>query len=107
VGPIVGDWLIELPLISGPVSFFLALEQGKPFRIRSLKSNYDCDNLAFVLAYTWRWNNTSSMAAKSARRLMRLFCLHAIAQLDRIAIASQLHLSPWTAHGNPSVDAAR
>lgn len=30
-GPAVGGWLVGLPLTSGPVSVFLALEQGRPF----------------------------------------------------------------------------
>ena len=30
-GPSVGGWLVGLPLTSGPVSFFLAVEQGRAF----------------------------------------------------------------------------
>jgi hypothetical protein len=30
-GPTIGGWLVGLPLTSGPVSVFLALEQGRPF----------------------------------------------------------------------------
>ncbi|MDL2209680.1 hypothetical protein LJC26_02610 [Desulfovibrio sp. OttesenSCG-928-O18] len=30
-GPMVGGWIVGLPLTSGPVSAFLALEQGKTF----------------------------------------------------------------------------
>ncbi len=30
-GPVVGGWIVGLPLTSGPVSVFLALEQGRAF----------------------------------------------------------------------------
>jgi len=30
-GPSIGGWLVGLPFTSGPVSFFLAIEQGTPF----------------------------------------------------------------------------
>jgi hypothetical protein len=30
-GPAVGGWLVGLPLTSGPIAFFLALDQGKAF----------------------------------------------------------------------------
>lgn len=32
-GPAVGGWLVGLPLTSGPVAFFVAVEQGIPFAI--------------------------------------------------------------------------
>ena len=34
-GPTVGGWLAGLPLTSGPVSVFLAVEQGAPFAARA------------------------------------------------------------------------
>jgi hypothetical protein len=36
-GPLVSGWLVGLPLTSGPVVFFLALEQGTPFAAQSAK----------------------------------------------------------------------
>ena len=30
-GPAIGGWLVSLPLTSGPVTFFLALDHGTPF----------------------------------------------------------------------------
>lgn len=30
-GPAIGGWLVALPLTSGPVAFFLVLDQGAPF----------------------------------------------------------------------------
>jgi hypothetical protein len=32
-GPAVGGWLVGLPLTSGPVAFFVAVEQGIPFAV--------------------------------------------------------------------------
>jgi len=34
-GPRVGGWLVGLPLTSGPVAFYLALEQGTGFAARA------------------------------------------------------------------------
>ena len=37
-GPTVSGWLVGLPLTSGPVSFFLALEQGTKFAARAARA---------------------------------------------------------------------
>ena len=34
-GPAIGGWLVSLPLTSGPVTFFLALDQGRAFAATS------------------------------------------------------------------------
>src|SRR5260221_7223829 len=34
-GQAVGGWLVALPLTTGPVTFFLALERGTPFAARA------------------------------------------------------------------------
>jgi hypothetical protein len=34
-GPAIGGWLVSLPLTSGPVTFFLALDRGTPFAATS------------------------------------------------------------------------
>ena len=54
-GPIVGGWLIGLPLTSGPVAFFLALEQGDTFASAASKSIMMgiISVFTFTLAYTW------------------------------------------------------
>lgn len=38
-GPTVGGWFAGLPLTSGPVSVFLALEQGRPFAATAARSS--------------------------------------------------------------------
>jgi hypothetical protein len=38
-GPTVGGWFVGLPLTSGPVSIFLALEQGRPFAATAARSS--------------------------------------------------------------------
>jgi uncharacterized membrane protein (GlpM family) len=38
-GPTVGGWFVGLPLTSGPVSVFLALEQGRPFAATAARSS--------------------------------------------------------------------
>jgi len=53
--PIVGGWLIGLPLTSGPVAFFLALEQGNAFASAASKAIMMgiISVFTFALAYTW------------------------------------------------------
>lgn len=34
-GPAIGGWLVSLPLTSGPILFFLALDDGAPFAARA------------------------------------------------------------------------
>ena len=38
-GPTVGGWFAGLPLTSGPVSVFLAIEQGRPFAATAARSS--------------------------------------------------------------------
>lgn len=38
-GPTIGGWFAGLPLTSGPVSVFLALEQGRPFAATAARSS--------------------------------------------------------------------
>ena len=37
-GPAVGGWIVGLPLTSGPIAFFLALEHGPAFAARAALS---------------------------------------------------------------------
>jgi len=67
-GPAIGGWLAGLPLKSGPISVFLALEQGREFAATAgMNSIFGIAAVsAFCLAY-----------AKSARRFswpIALFC---------------------------------
>lgn len=52
-GPTVGGWLVGLPLTSGPVSFFLLIEQGRDFAAASAHSTLNglIAVVAFCLAY--------------------------------------------------------
>lgn len=54
-GPTVSGWLVGLPLTSGPVSFFLALEQGRAFTAHAaLGTLMGVISLsAFCVVYCW------------------------------------------------------
>jgi hypothetical protein len=54
-GPTVSGWLVGLPLTSGPVSFFLALEQGRVFSAHAaLGTLMGVISLsAFCVTYCW------------------------------------------------------
>jgi hypothetical protein len=54
-GPAVSGWLIGLPLTSGPVSLFLALEQGKSFAATAAVGTLlgQISTALFCLAYSW------------------------------------------------------
>jgi len=54
-GALIGGWLIGLPLTSGPVAFFLALEQGDAFISAASKEIMMgiISVFMFALAYTW------------------------------------------------------
>ena len=54
-GTLIGGWLIGLPLTSGPVAFFLALEQGDVFVSAASKEIMMgiISVFMFALAYTW------------------------------------------------------
>lgn len=63
-GPVVGGWIVSLPLTSGPVSVFLALEQGPEFAATAAAGTIlgSLAVIAFCLAYTraairaaWPW----------------------------------------------------
>ena len=54
-GPAASGWLISLPLTSGPVLFFLAIEQGDTFASTASEGVILglASIIAFALAYTW------------------------------------------------------
>lgn len=53
-GPVVGGWIISLPLTSGPVSVFLALEQGQEFAARAAEGTIlgTLAVISFSISYT-------------------------------------------------------
>jgi hypothetical protein len=54
-GPAVAGWLSGLPVIAGPILFFIAREQGTEFAAQATIATLSalCGALAFSLAYTW------------------------------------------------------
>src|ERR1700680_2227784 len=54
-GPTVSGWLVGLPLTSGPVSFFLALEQGHVFAAHAAQGSLMgvISLSAFCVVYCW------------------------------------------------------
>ena len=54
-GPRIGGWLNALPLVAGPVLFFLALEQGDRFVARAALSTLAglAAVAAFAVIYSW------------------------------------------------------
>ncbi len=54
-GPTVSGWLVGLPLTSGPVSFFLALEQGRTFTANAAQGTLMgvISLSAFCVVYCW------------------------------------------------------
>jgi hypothetical protein len=54
-GPSVGGWLVGLPFTSGPVAFFLALEQGTTFASHAAQGTLVgiISVAAFCLTYSW------------------------------------------------------
>jgi hypothetical protein len=54
-GPRLGGWLNALPLVAGPVLFFLALEQGEAFVARAAEATLAglAAVAAFAVIYSW------------------------------------------------------
>ncbi len=54
-GPRIGGWLNALPLVAGPVLFFLALEQGEAFVARAAEATLAglAAVAAFAVIYSW------------------------------------------------------
>ena len=71
-GQSVGGWLVGLPLTTGPVAFFIALDHGEAFAAAAVVGSLAgaVAEVAFSLAYGWsalrcRWPKAVRMAAKS------------------------------------------
>lgn len=54
-GPTVGGLLVALPLTSGPILFFLALERGASFTVNTALGTLEglISNAVFALAFAW------------------------------------------------------
>jgi hypothetical protein len=54
-GQAVGGWLVGLPLTTGPVAFFIALEHGEPFAAAAALGSLGgaAAEAAFCVAYGW------------------------------------------------------
>lgn len=54
-GPAVAGWLSGLPVIAGPILFFMAREQGADFAAQAAVATMSavCGALAFSIGYTW------------------------------------------------------
>ncbi|HEV2301942.1 MAG TPA: hypothetical protein VGR91_10280 [Stellaceae bacterium] len=60
-GPAVGGWLVGLPLTSGPVAFFLALDHGNAFAAKAAEGSLagTAAQALFSLAYAFAAKRTS------------------------------------------------
>lgn len=60
----VGGWLVALPLTSGPIAFFLAIDHGTGFASRTAVGMLagTVSQVAFALAYRWLADHGRTMA---------------------------------------------
>ncbi|MFO1321605.1 MAG: hypothetical protein U1F52_18500 [Burkholderiales bacterium] len=54
-GPAVAGWLSAFPVVSGPILFFVAVEQGPAFAAAATEGTFSAmpANLAFGIGYAW------------------------------------------------------
>jgi hypothetical protein len=117
-GQAVGGWLVGLPLTSGPVAFFLALDHGSGFAaavaLGSLAGGLA--EVAFCLAYGWSARGGWPVAVGAASiafavvavGLQRLAVpLPALAALAILTLLAGLRLLPARAPGPASARAPR
>ena len=86
-GPFLGAILAGLPLVSGPVSLFITLEQGTQFGAGMAYNTLPgiCVCVAYTVIYAWlsrrfRWPQGPQSSAGQPRRLSvpRLFSLSVV-----------------------------
>lgn len=67
-GQSIGGWLVGLPLTTGPVAFFIALDHGEPFAAAAVVGSLAgaVAEVAFSLAYGWSALRCSWPAALAA-----------------------------------------
>jgi hypothetical protein len=79
-GPSVGGWLSSFPVISAPILFSIAIEQGAQFGASAAASTLAAvlANLAFTVAYAWsatRFSWPPCLAAGFAGYFLAVTCL--------------------------------
>jgi hypothetical protein len=82
-GPSISGWLVGLPLTSGPVSLFLALEQGTPFAAAAAAGSIGgvAASAVFAVAYSAmsrRFGWPPSLAVASLAFAIAVAALHAL-----------------------------
>src|SRR5450755_984842 len=55
LGPAISGWLVGLPLTSGPIALFLALEQGNVFAARAAQGTFIGVISVAVFCVTYSW----------------------------------------------------
>lgn len=105
-GPNVGGWLVGLPLTSGPIAFFLALEQGASFARGAAAGSLAgaAAEACFCLAYGWlaarvRWPlalaaGSAAFAVAAAMLELAGFSLLPLLALVLFALVLALRLMP-------------
>ncbi len=63
-GPVVAGWLVALPLTSGPVAFFLALDHGVDFAAGAVVGSLG--GLAAIVAYSLAYASVATRAGVAA-----------------------------------------
>jgi hypothetical protein len=118
-GQPIGGWLVGLPLTTGPVAFFIALDHGEPFAAAAVVGSLAgaVAEVAFSLAYGWSalrrsWPTallagTAAYAAVAA--LVQGLALGAVVLFVLViaALALSLRLMPRGAPGSAPVVAPR
>jgi hypothetical protein len=82
-GPSISGWLVGLPFTSGPVSLFLALEQGTPFAAAAAAGSIGgvAASAVFAVAYSAmarRFGWPASLAVASLAFAIAVVALHAL-----------------------------
>ena len=91
-GPSVGGWLVGLPLTSGPVSFFLAVEQGREFAAAA--AHGAINGLGSVIIFCMAYEKCAtrfSWPVATAAALGGYFA--------GVCVFSHVHLSFWASVG--------
>lgn len=97
-GPIIGGWLVGLPLTSGPVSVFLALEQGHEFAMQAALASLT--SLPALAAFNLVYARAASRARWHASLLAALVVFFPLLALCRrlalpLAVALGLALASF------------
>jgi hypothetical protein len=105
-GPSVGGWIVALPLTSGPVALYIALDQGNSFAAGAAKGSIAglLGDATFALAYGWvacragwRVSAAAGLAAFAAAALVMQPVLAASAPVVFAAVALGMAVCLWLA----------